>query len=86
MYTFVDRHIGPNSVDVQAMLSAVGYSSLDDMIAAATPASIRLLTGLDLPPAASEVEVLAELRELANKNKSLINFIGPTLHKRMQGA
>ncbi|MEY3278299.1 MAG: hypothetical protein RLZZ426_785 [Actinomycetota bacterium] len=76
MYTFVDRHIGPNSVDVSAMLAAVGYKSLDDLMAAATPASIRLLQGLELPAAASEVEVLAELKTLASKNSSLTNFIG----------
>ncbi|MEY2634906.1 MAG: hypothetical protein RIS75_846, partial [Actinomycetota bacterium] len=76
MYTFVDRHIGPNSVDVQAMLTAIGYSSIDEMINAATPASIRLLNNLQLPAAVSEVEVLAELRALASKNSAMTNFIG----------
>ena len=38
---FVARHIGPREDDVAAMLEAVGYESLDALMDAAVPASIR---------------------------------------------
>ena len=38
---FVARHIGPREDDVAAMLEAVGYDSLDALMDAAVPASIR---------------------------------------------
>src|SRR5689334_19118586 len=40
--TFVRRHIGPDAGEVAEMLSALGYDSLDDLIDATVPASIRL--------------------------------------------
>ena len=48
---FASRHIGvADGADEQRMLEAVGYSSMDDLLADAVPASIRekLVTG---PPA-----------------------------------
>ena len=50
------------------MLDAVGYGSVDDLMDAAVPEVIRSHGTLDLPPAASEAEVLAELRALADRN------------------
>ena len=49
---FVDRHVGPNDADVEAMLAVVGHGSLDSLVAAALPASIQELGPLDVPPAA----------------------------------
>ncbi|KAJ2842198.1 glycine decarboxylase subunit P, partial [Coemansia erecta] len=40
--TFLRRHVGPRDSDVEAMLSALGFKSLDEMISAAVPESIRL--------------------------------------------
>ena len=39
---FVDRHIGPRPDDIAAMLAALGHESLEAMINAGTPSSIRL--------------------------------------------
>jgi glycine dehydrogenase len=50
------------------MLKVLGYPSLDALIDAAVPGSVRDLEHLELPPAASEHEVLAELRRLASSN------------------
>ena len=58
------------------MLDALGYASLDDLLADAVPASIREKLALALPPAASEVEVAAELRALAARNQVLTSMIG----------
>ena len=44
---FSDRHIGPSPAEQQQMLAAVGYSSLDELTAAALPA-IGILLALTL--------------------------------------
>ena len=46
---FADRHIGPDEADVEAMLAALGRSSLDDLISATVPAAILRDRDLDLP-------------------------------------
>lgn len=58
------------------MLATVGASSLDELIDEAIPASIRLQKPLDLPPAESESQYLARLKEIARKNKVFRSFIG----------
>ena len=73
---FVDRHIGPAADEVAKMLAAVGFGSLDELTAAAVPGSIASTAPLDLPPAASEAEALAELRALADRNRPLVSMIG----------
>ena len=78
--TFVDRHIGPREADVEQMLAAVGHASLDALMDAAVPASIRTREPLDLPEAASEVEVAAALRALAAANVPGESMIGLGYH------
>src|SRR5947209_5320005 len=56
---FSARHIGPTPEDVAAMLKTVGYGSVEDLMAAAIPESIRWAGTLDLPPAATEAMTLA---------------------------
>jgi glycine dehydrogenase len=74
---FVDRHIGARrQADVDTMLKAVGYDSVDGLVDMAVPASIRQDTALRLSHALSEVEVLAELRRIAGKNKTAVQMIG----------
>ncbi len=76
MSDFLYRHIGPNREEQMDMLAAVGANSLEDLLAKVVPPSIKGSKPLALPPALSEVEVLAELRGIANKNQVLKNFIG----------
>ncbi len=73
---FATRHIGPDAAEQAAMLAAIGYSSLADLMAAAVPESIRAQKGLDLPPARSETAVAAALRELADRNSPHVPMIG----------
>jgi glycine dehydrogenase len=77
---FASRHIGTAAADQQRMLDALGYASLDDLLADAVPASIREKLALALPPAASEAEVAAELRALAARNQPLTSMIGLGYH------
>src|SRR5213595_417434 len=75
--TFVDRHIGVRrQADIDSMLKAVGYDSVDTLVDTAVPDSIRQAKLLALKDALSEVEVLAELRKLAAKNKTAVQMIG----------
>ena len=73
---FSDRHIGPRGNDVDTMLARVGYAALDDLVDAAVPDSIRSSERLALGPAATEPEVLEELRELAAQNRVRTSLIG----------
>ncbi|MFC4947825.1 aminomethyl-transferring glycine dehydrogenase [Pseudonocardia sp. GCM10023141] len=75
---FADRHIGPGSRELEAMLGVVGAASLEGLAAAALPGSIRDVgpAPSTLPPAASESEVLAELRALAARNTITVPMIG----------
>ncbi len=77
---FAHRHIGPDDADVATMLEAIGVSSLADLLDQAVPASIRDDTALDLPAAASEEQVLAELRALADANVVRRPMIGLGYH------
>jgi glycine dehydrogenase len=74
--SFARRHIGPSEEEGRAMLREVGFENLDALIDAAVPKNIRLHRELNLPEAKSEVEALAELRAIANKNKIARSFIG----------
>ncbi len=74
--TFTFRHIGPNEDEIRQMLEYLGFSSLDDMIAATVPAGIRTNRNLEIGPGRSEYELLGELREIARKNKVFRSFIG----------
>ncbi|MCV7035875.1 glycine dehydrogenase (aminomethyl-transferring) [Mycobacterium heckeshornense] len=82
--SFADRHIGPDSAAIAAMLAVIGVDSLDELAARAVPAGILdpptadgSAPGLDkLPPAVSEDEALAELRALAAANTVAVSMIG----------
>jgi glycine cleavage system P protein (glycine dehydrogenase) len=78
--TFVRRHVGPDEGEVRRMLDALGYDSLDALIDATVPASIRLRRPLALGPERSEYELTAELRDLARRNKVFRSFIGMGYH------
>lgn len=73
---FENRHIGPDAAAQEKMLAHVGYGSLDELATAAVPEAIRSITALDLPDGRSEAQVLAELRELADRNSVLRPMIG----------
>src|SRR5687768_12788017 len=73
---FEQRHIGPDEKQRAEMLRIIGVRSLDALIDAALPSSIRLKKPLQLPPAESEHEYLDRLRLVAAKNQRFRSFIG----------
>jgi len=73
---FLNRHIGPRDGDAAEMCKAIGVDSPEQLIDQTVPASIRLDRTLTLPPAMSEFEYLAHIRELGKRNKLYRSFIG----------
>ena len=73
---FLERHIGPNDAEIAHMLRAIGHDSLDAMTDAIVPASIKSPAPLALPDAITEVEALAKIRAIADRNQVFRSFIG----------
>jgi len=73
---FVERHIGPNDAEITQMLHVIGHESLETMTDAIVPAAIKSSAPLSLPHAITEVEALAKIRLIANKNQVFRSFIG----------
>jgi glycine dehydrogenase (decarboxylating) len=62
------------------MLAACGYRTLEDLLAAAIPESIRDHTDLDLPEPVTEEQMVGLLRDLAGRNQVLVSMIGLGYH------
>lgn len=73
---FLNRHIGSIGSDRQAMLDALGYKTLDDMIHDIVPADIRLKNELPLNPALSETDAIEKIKGIMSRNKLVKSFIG----------
>ncbi len=76
---FTQRHIGTDASAQERMLGVLGYGSVDALVERAVPASIHATPLGDasvIPPAATEAETLAELRDLAAQNRTARSFIG----------
>ncbi|WP_256644299.1 aminomethyl-transferring glycine dehydrogenase [Stenotrophomonas sp. 9(2022)] len=73
---FVERHIGPNDAEIAQMLDVVGHATLDAMTDAIVPARIKSPAPLALPESMTEVQALAKIRAIADKNTVLRSFIG----------
>ncbi|MGF1457493.1 MAG: aminomethyl-transferring glycine dehydrogenase [Leptolyngbyaceae cyanobacterium] len=76
MSEFVARHVGPRPTDAKAMLAALGYDSLEALMAATVPAGIRLATGLELAAGLSEQTALEQLRAIAEQNQVWRSYLG----------
>jgi glycine dehydrogenase len=75
-FHFRHRHIGPSPDDVRRMLDLVGAPTLDALIDEAIPRDIRQARPLDLGPALSEPGLLAKMRDVASRNRTMISLIG----------
>jgi glycine dehydrogenase len=74
--SFVPRHIGPSDADIEEMAAMVGFKSLDALIDATVPDSIRLKRPLAIAAGKSETEALRSFREIASRNQVFRSFIG----------
>lgn len=73
---FIRRHIGPSDDEITAMLSSLGFGTLDELTDATVPAEIRLDHDLDIPAPRGEREFLSALKTIAGKNKVYRSCIG----------
>ena len=77
---FARRHIGPSPDEQAKMLAVLGYTSLDELVDTAVPKTVHSDTALGLDGGRAEHEVIAELRELAGRNRVLTSMIGLGYH------
>ncbi len=77
---FIPRHIGIDAADEAHMLSVIGEASRQSLVASIVPRSIARASTMQLPPACTETDALAELKAIARKNKVLKSFIGQGYH------
>lgn len=73
---FSDRHTGATSEETQAMLKQIGAPSVDALIDETIPSSIRLKEPLNIKPAQTEEQFLANLKKIASKNKIFKQYLG----------
>jgi glycine dehydrogenase len=72
---FLERHIGPNDAEIAHMLRVIGHDSLEALTDAIVPASIKSPAPLALPGAITEVEALAKIRAIADRNQVFRSII-----------
>lgn len=73
---FARRHIGPRLANQSAMLDYLGFSDIESLAATIVPDHIKRDKPMDIADPKSEVEALAELRKIANKNHVKRSLIG----------
>lgn len=73
---FINRHIGPNSQQIQAMLSAIGLHNLEDLIQQIIPDNLLDPEPLRLTTTISERAVIRHLRKMRARNKVFTSMIG----------
>ncbi|HKN68863.1 MAG TPA: glycine dehydrogenase (aminomethyl-transferring), partial [Gemmatimonadaceae bacterium] len=78
--SFIPRHIGPSQAEQQEMLQALGFESLDAMIDATVPESIRLRRPLAIHGGLSEYEALGALRRISKQNEVSRSYLGLGYH------
>lgn len=78
---FVNRHIGTNNEDQDAMLKTIGVKSLDALIDQTVPKNIRSKKVMKIPSAMTEFAFLKELEQTAAKNKVFRTYIGQGYHQ-----
>ena len=74
--TFANRHIGPRNADVDKMLRTIDAADMNELIEQTIPESILFGRELELAEAVSEVEALADLADLAGRNRVMRSLIG----------
>jgi glycine dehydrogenase subunit 1 len=79
----LSRYTSITPDDLQAMLAAIGVSSLQEIFDRQIPENVRLGRDLDLPPGRPEQDVYAELARLADANVSSeqeLSFLGAGMY------
>jgi glycine dehydrogenase subunit 1 len=79
----LSRYTAITPADLDAMLDAIGVSSVQEIFERQIPEAVRLGRELDLPRGQTEQDVFAHLRELAARNTSAedeLSFLGAGMY------
>jgi glycine dehydrogenase subunit 1 len=68
------RYIPITQADKEAMLRDIGVASTEELFAANIPADVRLNRPLNLPPALTEMEILAHVQALTKENVNVADY------------
>ncbi|WP_245584159.1 aminomethyl-transferring glycine dehydrogenase [Saccharospirillum impatiens] len=74
--SFTQRHIGPDAAEQASMLNTLDLATVGELIDQTVPGAIRLQRPLAVEAGLSEVEALAELKEIAGQNQVFRSYIG----------
>ena len=77
---FTRRHIGPNSSELNKILSTIGVTSVEELLDQTIPENIRLKNDLNIPEGISEMEFLKEIKKLSSLNQKFKTYIGLGYH------
>ncbi len=73
---FSERHLGPRQPEIEVMLDTIGVGSLDELISLTIPTSILKDNSMNLPGAVDEQTYLANIKEVASRNKLFKTYMG----------
>ncbi len=74
--SFVKRHLGSSDAHIQAMLSELGLTSLDELSRTVVPENILTKRSSNFLPKKSEPETINRLQEFARMNSVFQSYIG----------
>ena len=74
--SFVKRHLGSSDAHIQAMLSELGLTSLDELSTTVVPENILTKRSSNFLPKKSEPETIKRLQEFARMNSVFRSYIG----------
>jgi len=77
---FIQRHIGPNTQQIEKMLDFLGLKEIQELIEKTVPETIREENDLALAPSVDEASALQELRAIAQQNHIFNSYIGMGYH------
>ena len=75
-FPFSRRHIGPEQGEIKAMLSELGFSSLNELTDLIVPKNIKIKKSVNIGKEISETDTLEKLKSFAKKNKIFKSHIG----------
>jgi glycine dehydrogenase len=73
---FENRHNNAVKADREAMLTAIGARSIEELVSQTIPDNIRLKQELNLPAPQSEYQFLQNFKNLAQRNQVFKSYIG----------
>ena len=77
---FTRRHIGPNTSELNTILSTISVDSVEQLLEQTIPDKIRLKNDLNIPDGISEMEFLKEIKKLSSLNQKFKTYIGLGYH------